>query len=61
MTLLNGEMLRFPPVLLPHSMRCGGFVRLRADVGIGPYIRAVLRTIHLQFAEKYIEKPREDS
>ena len=42
-------------------MRCGGFVRLRADVGIGPYICAVLRTIYLQFAEKYIEKPRENS
>ena len=41
MAWLDGEMLCFYPVSLFHSTYCGGFVRLRADVGIGPYIVAL--------------------
>ena len=46
---LNGEMLCFHPISLPHSTRRGGFVRLRADVGIGPYIRIGVRIVHQAF------------
>ena len=35
----------FSPFFLSHSTHCGGSVRLRADVGIGPYICDELRSI----------------
>ena len=39
-------VLWFCLVFLAHSTGCGGFVRLRADVGIGPYIHVGVRAIH---------------
>ena len=45
MARLNGEMLRFHPIFLPHSTHRRGSVGFRADVGIGPYIPVGVRTV----------------
>ena len=40
---MNGEMLYKYPISLSRSTYRGDSVELRADVGIGPYIRVIYR------------------
>ena len=49
---LDGEILRFHPITLPHSTHQGGSVGSRDDVGIVPYMHDGLHSTQYTLANR---------